>query len=67
MLRDRHRFFDRVGHETMYASSGNKQSITDGVHRNEHFVEIIPVFSSFSNFFKSEDIIQGGTLFKGGH
>ena len=27
-------------------------SITDGVHRNENFEEIIPVFSSFSNFFK---------------
>ena len=27
-------------------------SITDGVHRNENFVEIIPVFSTFSNFFK---------------
>ena len=29
-------------------------SITDGVHRNENLVEIIPVFSTFSNFnFKS--------------
>ena len=27
-------------------------SITDGVHRNVNFVEIIPVFSSFSKFFK---------------
>ena len=27
-------------------------SITDGVHRNENFEEIIPVFSTFSNFFK---------------
>ena len=25
-------------------------SITDGVYRNENFVEIIPVFSTFSNF-----------------
>ena len=24
IIRYRHRFFDRVGHETMYASSGNK-------------------------------------------
>ena len=33
----------------------NKQcypSITDGVHRNENFEEIIPVFSSFSKFLK---------------
>ena len=29
-------------------------SITDGVHRNENFVEIIPVFSTFSNFFKKK-------------
>ena len=29
-------------------------SITDGVHRNENFVEIIPVVSTFSNFFKKE-------------
>ena len=27
-------------------------SITDGVHRNENFVEIIPVFSTLSNFSK---------------
>ena len=27
-------------------------SITDGVHRNENLVEIIPVFSTFSNLFK---------------
>ena len=29
-------------------------SITDGVHRNENLVEIIPVFSPFSNFFKKK-------------
>ena len=29
-------------------------SITDGVHRNENFVAIIPVFSTFSNFKKKE-------------
>ena len=29
-------------------------SITDGVHRNENFVEIMPVFSTFSNFFKKK-------------
>ena len=28
--------------------------ITDGVHRNENCVEIIPVFSTFSNFFKKK-------------
>ena len=30
-------------------------SITDGVHRTENFVEIIPVFSTFSNFFKKKN------------
>ena len=29
-------------------------SITDGVHRNENLVEIIPVFSTFSNFLKKK-------------
>ena len=29
-------------------------SITDGAHRNENFVEIIQVFSTFSNFLKKE-------------
>ena len=29
-------------------------SIRDRVHRNENFVEIIPVFSTFSNFFKKK-------------
>ena len=31
-------------------------SITDGVHRNENLVEIIPVFSTFSNIFKKKNI-----------
>ena len=30
-------------------------SITEGVHRNENLVEIIPVFSTFSNFFKKKE------------
>ena len=29
-------------------------SITDGVHRNENLVKIIPVFSTFSTFFKKK-------------
>ena len=29
-------------------------SITDGVHRNENFEEIIQVFSTFSNFSKKK-------------
>ena len=31
-------------------------SIRDRVHRNENFVEIIPVFSTFSNFFEKKKI-----------
>ena len=30
-------------------------SITDRVHRNEKEVEIIPVFSTFSNFLKKKE------------
>ena len=29
-----------------------KPSITDGVHRKDHIVEIMPGFSTFSNLFK---------------
>ena len=35
-LRDRPRFFDQVGHETMYASSGNKHFITKSCHRQTY-------------------------------
>ena len=31
-IRVRPRFFDQVGHETMYASSGNKQFFTKSCH-----------------------------------
>ena len=31
--RVRPRFFDQVGHETMYASSGNKHFFTKSCHR----------------------------------
>ena len=33
-------------------------SITDGVHCNENFVEKIPVFSTFSNFFEKKKNIR---------
>ena len=32
-IRVRPRFFDQVGHETMYASSGNKHIFTKSCHR----------------------------------
>ena len=40
--------------EKILISVGQNPSITDGVHRKENFVEIIPVFSTFSNFFKKK-------------
>ena len=33
---------------------GDAPSITDGVHRKENFVEIIPVFSTFSKIFNNK-------------
>ena len=35
-IRVRPRFFDQVGHETMYASSGNKHFFTKSSHRQTH-------------------------------
>ena len=35
-LRDRPRFFDQVGHETMYAFSGNKQFFTKSCYRQTY-------------------------------
>jgi len=35
-FRVRPRFFDQVGHETMYASSGNKHSFTKSCHRQTY-------------------------------
>ena len=36
MSRVRPRFFDQVGHETMYASSGNKHFFTKSCHRQTY-------------------------------
>ena len=36
MIRVRLRFFDQVGHETMYASSGNKHFFTKSFHRQTY-------------------------------
>ena len=35
-IRVRPRFFDQVGHETMYASSGNKHVFTKSCHRQTY-------------------------------
>ena len=46
--------FKKSEKEALSSSSfiWSQPSITDGVHRNENFAEIIPFFSTFSNFFK---------------
>ena len=36
MLRVRPRFFDQVGHETIYASSGNKHFFSQSCHRQTY-------------------------------
>ena len=36
MIRVRQRFFDQVGHETMYASSGNKHFFTKSCHHQTY-------------------------------
>ena len=53
------KFHKESGSRLKWVANGNnltnmcsRPSITDGVHRNENFEEIIPVFSTFSNFFK---------------
>ena len=48
-------------YETLFTMSD--PSITDGVHRNENFVEIIPVFSTFSNFLKKKKIYKSHFMF----
>ena len=36
IIRYRHRFFDRVGHESMYSSSGNEPFFTKKCHRQTY-------------------------------
>ena len=43
----------KIGEKELFIL-GLAPSITDGVHRNENLVAIIPVFSTFSNFFKKK-------------
>ena len=37
--RDRHRFFDQFGHQTTYASSGNKQQYEQSQQKSDTFLE----------------------------
>ena len=58
--RVRPRFFDQVGHETMYASSGNKHFFTKPCHRQTYQnYEQPPQNSDFhSHFFSVTKILQ---------
>ena len=40
--------------ELRFVKRCQNPSITDGVHRKENFVEIIPVFSTFSKIFNNK-------------
>merc|ERR1712218_574465 len=51
-IRVRPRFFDQVGHETMYASSGNKHFFTKSCHRQ-----------TYQNYEQSQQKL--GTIFVG--
>ena len=46
--------FDRANFPVFKRKYTFFPSRRDGVHRTENFVEIIPVFSTFSNFFKKK-------------
>ena len=54
-IRDRPTFFDRVGHETMYASSGNQ-------HFSLNYVTVRPTKNSIQIclFFNRTEIIIAG-------
>ena len=47
-------FEDRLFANRFDLLIGALPSITDGVHRKENFVEIIPVFSTFSKIFNNK-------------
>ena len=46
-------YFKKLNH-SFYRKFGFNPSITDGVHRKENFVEINPVFSTFSKIFNNK-------------
>ena len=52
-IRVRPRFFDQVGHETMYASSGNKDFFTKSCHRKTYQNYEQPPQTSQNSYFQS--------------
>ena len=62
--RVRPRFFDQVGHETMYASSGNKHFFTKSCHRQTYQnYEQPPRTSQNSNFQSFFSGLKIGRIF----
>ena len=59
MIRVRPRFFDQVGHETMYASSGNKHSFTKTYQNHEQ----PPRTSQNSSFQSHFSVLKIGHIF----
>ena len=54
--RVRPRFFDQVGHETMYASSGNRHFFTKSRHRRQTYQNYEqPPRTSQSSYFQMEE------------
>ena len=60
-IRVRPRFFDQVGHETMYASSGNKHYFTKSFHRQTYEQ---PPWTSQNSYFQSHfSVLKIGQIF----
>ena len=63
-LRDRPRFFDQVGHETMYAFSGNKHFFTKSCYRQTYQNYEQPPQTSQNSYFQSHfSVLQIGRIF----
>ena len=64
MIRVRPRFFDQVGHETMYASSGNKHFFTKSCHRQTYQNYEQPPRTSQNSYFQSHfSVLKIGRIF----
>ena len=62
--RVRPRFFDQVGHETMYASSGNKHFFTKSCHHQTYQNYEQPPRTSQNSYFQSHfSVLKIGGIF----
>ena len=63
-IRGSPRFFDQVGHETMYASSGNKHFFTKSCHRQTYQNYEQPPWTSQNSYFQSHfSVLKIGWIF----